>query len=103
MAIEWLKFIISPELREKFIETDARIWTAKLATYRGFLGKEIWLNPDRPEEIIMVIRWESREQWKSIPMEVLEATEREFSQALGSDTYKMTESLEYQLRKFPGF
>jgi uncharacterized protein (TIGR03792 family) len=101
MAIEWLKFIVSPELREKFIEKDAQIWTAKLATYPGYLGKEIWLNPDRPEEIIMIVRWESREQWKSIPLQDLEETERQFAKQMGNDSYKMTESLEYQVRKFP--
>lgn len=101
MAIEWLKFFVSPELREKFIEKDAQIWTSKLAGYPGFLGKQVWLNPDRPNEVIMVIHWESREKWKSIPLQDLEETEREFNLQMGSDSYKMLESLEYQVRKFP--
>jgi uncharacterized protein (TIGR03792 family) len=101
MAIEWLKFIVFPELREKFIEKDAQIWTTKLASYPGFLGKEVWLNPTQPNELIMVVRWQSREQWKAIPQADLDATEQEFSRQMGKDTYKMTESLEYQLRKFP--
>jgi uncharacterized protein (TIGR03792 family) len=100
MAIEWLKFIVSPELREKFIEKDAQIWTSKLASYPGFLGKEVWLNPDRPNDVIMVIHWESREKWKSIPVRDLVETEREFERQMGGDSYKMVESLEYQVRKF---
>jgi uncharacterized protein (TIGR03792 family) len=101
MAIEWLKFAVSPESREKFIETDDRIWTSKLASYPGFLGKEVWLNPARENEVIMVIHWESREQWKSIPVKDLIETEREFNLQMGGDSYKMLESLEYQVRKFP--
>jgi uncharacterized protein (TIGR03792 family) len=101
MTIEWLKFVISPELREKFIEKDAQIWTSKLASYPGFLGKEVWLNPDRPNEVIMVIHWESREKWKSIPIQDLVETEREFNRQMGADSYKMLESLEYQVRRYP--
>jgi hypothetical protein len=32
MVIEWLKFRIQPEIREKFIEQDQAIWTKTLAT-----------------------------------------------------------------------
>lgn len=100
MLIEWLKVRVSPELREKYIRTDEEIWTAFLATCPGFLGKEVWINPDRPSEIIMVIRWASREEWKSIPQDRLEEVERKFDQTFG-DAVPIIESGEYQVRKFP--
>jgi uncharacterized protein (TIGR03792 family) len=100
MVIEWLVFRVVPEFREKFIERDEAIWTATLSAYPGFLGKEIWLEPQKSDRIIIVIRWQTREQWKSIPHDVLMSTELEFARAMGK-TYKMIDMAEYQIRKFP--
>lgn len=101
MVIEWLKFQVDAKNREKFIEKDAQIWTATLSQYSGFLGKEIWINPKNEAEIIFIIRWKTLEDWKSIPQSVLEETEKKFASAVGVITYQMTESKEYQVRKFP--
>ncbi|MGK7874423.1 MAG: TIGR03792 family protein [Xenococcaceae cyanobacterium] len=101
MVIEWLKFRVSPQSREKFIQKDAQIWTQMIASYPGFLGKEVWINPNAPEEIVLVIRWQTRQQWKSIPQAALEETEQQFAQQMGEDEYQMVESSEYQVRKFP--
>jgi len=46
MVIEWLEFQVKPEAREKFIQKDQEIWTKFLAKQPGFLGKELWINPD---------------------------------------------------------
>ncbi|MGB6298984.1 MAG: TIGR03792 family protein [Rivularia sp. (in: cyanobacteria)] len=100
MVIELLKFKIAPKHREKYIQRDAEIWTKALVDYPGFLGKELWINPNDPTELVMVIRWESREQWKSILPQEIDAIEQRFDQDLGF-TYEMVESSEYQVRKFP--
>lgn len=99
MVIELLKVKVAPELREKFIQKDAQIWTQALADYPGFLGKEVWINPNEPTEVILVIRWATREHWKSISTEQIDAIEQKFAQQLG-DTYQIVESSEYQVRKF---
>jgi uncharacterized protein (TIGR03792 family) len=101
MIIEWLKFKVSPNLRENFIEIDRQIWTEKLKTYSGFLGKEVWLNPERMDEVIMLIRWHTREQWKKIPQKDLDLIEKQFAQKMAGKSYQMIENLEYQVRKFP--
>ncbi|OUL20089.1 cyanobacterial protein, TIGR03792 family [Nostoc sp. RF31YmG] len=100
MVIELLKFKIAAEMRETYIQKDAEIWTTALAKYPGFLGKEVWINPNDSTEIIFVIRWATREHWQAIPPVELEAVEQKFAAALG-DTYDLVESAEYQLRKFP--
>jgi uncharacterized protein (TIGR03792 family) len=100
MVIEWLKFRVVAESREKFIKLDKEIWTASLAGYSGFLGKEVWIEPIAADEVIFTIRWQSRQQWKSIPPKDLAAIEARFSTAMGSTDYKMLESKEYQIRKF---
>ncbi len=103
MVIEWLKFDVDSESREQFIKKDEEIWTANLSDYPGFLGKEVWIEPNAPDKVIFTIRWQTREQWKSIPMEDLVEIEREFSTVMGKMNvkYKMIESKEFQIRKFP--
>ncbi len=101
MVIEWLKFRVSPESRDIFIQSDNEIWTPILAQFPGFLGKEVWISPTIPEEITLIIRWETREQWKAIPLDILEATEQKMAQRMQNHFYEMTESKEYQVRKFP--
>ncbi len=100
MVIEWLKVRVSPELREKFIQKDAEIWTATLASYPGFLGKEVWINPETPSEVVLIIRWESLEAWKAIPQDQLEQTEQQFTQEFG-EQQEIIEGDQYQVRKSP--
>ena len=101
MIIEWLKFRVSPNLREEFLEIDQQIWTNKLKTYPGFLGKEVWLNPERLDEVVILIRWQTREEWKNIAQEEVDTVEKQFTQKMQGKNYQMIESLEYQVRKFP--
>ena len=103
MVIEWLKFRVDSESRENFIQKDEAVWTASLATYPGFLGKEVWIEPNEPDKVIFTIRWQTREQWKSIPTKDLSEIEQQFSTAMKkmNINYKMIESKEYQIRKFP--
>ena len=99
MVIEFLKFRVEPEERENYIRRDEEIWTAALTTYPGFLGKEVWINPQDGTQLILVIRWATKEQWQAIPPEELQAIEAKFTKALGK-SYPIVESGEYQVRKF---
>ncbi len=100
MVIEWLKIKVAPELRETFVQKDAEIWTPTLAKYPGFLGKQVWLDPKQPDEVVLVIQWESRTAWDAVNPKDLEETEQKFTQAMGKDTYELVEAKEYQIRKF---
>lgn len=100
MVIEWLKIEVSEPLREFFVQKDEEIWTAALSQYLGFMGKEVWLSTENPTEVVMVIQWADFAAWKSVPADVLEATEKQFSAAMGENTYQIVESSAYQLRKF---
>lgn len=103
MVIEWLKFTVDSDSREQFIQQDEAIWTAALSTYPGFLGKEVWIEPQSADKVILTIRWQTRQQWKSIPVQDLQEIERRFSAVMAKNqiSYKMIESKEFQIRKFP--
>jgi uncharacterized protein (TIGR03792 family) len=101
MVIEWLKFTVNPEFREKFVKTDEEIWTKFLKRQEGHLGKEVWISPVVENEVIAISYWQTREQWSAIPTSLLDETEARFLKAMGEGTYQLVESKEYQMRKFP--
>jgi uncharacterized protein (TIGR03792 family) len=100
MVIEWLTFEVSPENRETFIQMDDAIWTAALSQYPGFISKEVWISPSQLGQVVLVVHWQTREQWKSIPQEELDAIEARFDEAVPFD-YTMVDAREYQMRRYP--
>jgi uncharacterized protein (TIGR03792 family) len=98
MTIEWLKFRVSPDFRERFVQADAEIWTPFLSQYPGFVSKEVWISPDDLSEVVQVIQWETFEQWQAIPSAELDRVETQFAEVMG-DTYELLESKRYQVRK----
>lgn len=100
MVIEWLKIRVASELREKFIAKDAQVWTAMLSGYPGFLSKEVWINPETPTEVVLIIRWQTLEQWKAVPADILVETDQLFTKEFG-EPQEIIEAAQYQVRKFP--
>ena len=96
MIIELLKFRVCPQIQDQFIKLDRQIWTSMLKNCDGFIDKEVWVNLNEVDEIICLIKWESRQKWKAIPLEKLILTEKEFAQKMGETSYQLTECLEYQ-------
>ena len=95
MVIEWLKFKVPQEKWEQFIQRDQEVWTAGLKSWDGFLGKEIWVDPVE-NEVVMLIRWETREKWKAVPQSTID----ELDAKMGDLQIAIAESREYQVRKF---
>lgn len=95
MIIEWQRVRLRPGLRERFLAKDAEIWTAGLAREAGFLGKEVWLGEEETE-VILVIRWESRERWEGMTRERLDAIEERFRRELPSG-HEIVETRAYEV------
>jgi uncharacterized protein (TIGR03792 family) len=100
MVIEWLKFRMDPENREAYIQADTEIWTQALEQYPGFVSKEVWIDPEEPDAVFLIIRWASRDQWKAIPSAELERISQKFDAVLGF-SYELVAFHEYQVRRFP--
>lgn len=101
MVIEWLKFQVAEADQIHFLEQDLAIWTQALAAQPGFVSKEVWLNPTAPRELILVIRWRTREQWQAICPKFLAEIEAQFRSALGERDFQMVETGEFQPHKLP--
>jgi uncharacterized protein (TIGR03792 family) len=95
MVIEWLRFKVPPEKWEQFILRDEEVWTAGLKSCPGYLGKEVWVDAVE-NEVLMLIRWETREQWKSVPQSTID----ELDAKMGDLQMPIAESREYQVPKF---
>ncbi len=77
VAVEVLCFQVPPGGQQAFIEQDEKIWSRTLAQCPGFLRKEVWLDPDNPERITLVIYWASREAWQAFPQDCMEDLDRQ--------------------------
>jgi uncharacterized protein (TIGR03792 family) len=96
MVVEWLKIKVEAEHRLTFIEVDAAIWTPALAACDGFLRKEVWLDAQYPDQVILITHWQTKEQWYSISRDYLAAVESEFKQKFPYSN-KIIESLDYEV------
>ena len=100
MVIEWQKVRVQPEVRDLYLEKDREIWTAGLAREEGFLGKEVWLGetPETPEitEVVLVIRWESEEDWQGMPKERQDDLDRRFREAV-PEGWELVETRSYEV------
>jgi uncharacterized protein (TIGR03792 family) len=97
MVIEWLVVAVPLDWHDRYLVADAAIWTAFLQTCSGFQSKQVWQNPAAPEELILVIQWETRAEWKAIDPADLAATEARFSDELGR-SFPLKLVQEYQIR-----
>jgi uncharacterized protein (TIGR03792 family) len=83
--VEYLIFqLADPEKVDDFITIDHEVWTTYLASFDGFISKEVWINEKKPGEIHTILIWENLECWKAIPLEQLKAKDFEFKEKLGS-------------------
>ena len=82
MIIEHLTFEVPPEHQATFLHWDDRLWTRLLAQQPGYQGKEIWRDPQIPQRLHLMIRWETWEHWQTLAPDLLAATEQQFQAAL---------------------
>jgi uncharacterized protein (TIGR03792 family) len=101
MYIEYLRFQIKPGFQERFIQLDEELWTRSLSQNPGFHKKEVWLNPEDPTDLVIVIWWSDREQWKAIPNAELQAIDQRITEAIGPGNAQLIEAKEYRLEE-PG-
>lgn len=95
MVIEWQRVRVRPEIRERYLEKDAEVWTRGLEAEPGFLGKEVWLGEDG--EVVLVIRWRSRGDWQGVPPERLAELERRFREAFPDEAHERVECKSFEV------
>ncbi|MFM7361276.1 MAG: TIGR03792 family protein [Cyanobium sp.] len=76
-VVEHLRVRVRADARAAWLQAETHTWEPWLRRQRGFLGRELIWDAER-EEGILLIRWASREEWKSIPPEEVDAVQRQF-------------------------
>jgi uncharacterized protein (TIGR03792 family) len=95
-VVEWLQFQIPIEVQANFIEKDRRIWTTFLSQQKGFIRKEVLTNVAKPEELTLLIYWQTLADWERIPQNRLDEVQHRFEQELRM-YYPIRESRAYHL------
>ena len=87
-VVEHLRIQVPDQARDAWMEAEQQSWEPWLAQQEGFLGRDLLWDPST-EEGTLLIRWSSREAWKAIPQEEVEAVQQRFEriarQVLGQD------------------
>ncbi len=96
-VIEQLHFTVKPELIEKFIEFDAKIWTALLARQAGFIKKELWVGCSG--NVYTNTYWKSLQHWQVIDKSLLEKTQNIFDDEIGKENYVFNKPLHVENQK----
>ena len=77
VIIEQLRLKVPEANRAAWLEAEQGSWGPWLSKQSGFLGRELLWDPKK-EEAMVLIRWASREQWKSIPQLELDDVQDRF-------------------------
>ncbi|MEM6275494.1 MAG: TIGR03792 family protein [Pseudomonadota bacterium] len=83
MIIEHLTVSIPDGTEAAFLKADAEVWTATLAAQPGYIGKETWVELGDRTRVHLTIRWQTRDEWKSVPGDLLAATDRRMTEVFG--------------------
>ena len=79
VVVEHLRIKVPANGRQAWLEAEQGSWEPWLQKQDGFLGRELLWDSAR-EEGTLLIRWASREQWKTIPEAEVEAVQKRFEE-----------------------
>ena len=76
IVVEELRLKVPSQFKEVWLEIEKKIWDPWLSSKDGFVGRQLFWNKKK-EEALILVNWESKKLWKSIPMtEVNEIQEK---------------------------
>ncbi len=77
MVIEELRLKVSADVKEVWLNAEKEIWEPWLSSKDGFLGRQLFWNKEK-EEALILVNWESKKLWKSIPMSEVNIVQEKF-------------------------
>ena len=77
MVIEELRLKVSADVKEVWLNAEKEIWDPWLSSKDGFLGRQLFWNKEK-EEALILVNWESKKLWKSIPMSEVNIVQERF-------------------------
>ncbi len=78
-VVEHLRVKVPAEGRQAWLAAEQGSWEPWLAQQDGFLDRQLLWDAER-EEGTLLIRWASKDQWKAIPPEAVDAVQARFEE-----------------------
>ena len=77
MVIEELRLKVPADAKVAWLNAEKEIWDPWLSSQEGFLGRQLFWDKEK-EEALVLVAWESKKLWKSIPMSKVNAVQEKF-------------------------
>ncbi len=76
-VIEELRLKVPAPYKQVWLETEKKIWEPWLSSKEGFLGRQLFWDKEK-EQALILVNWESKKLWKSIPMSEVNEVQEKF-------------------------
>jgi len=77
IVIEELRLKVPAQYKEVWLKTEKQIWDPWLSSQVGFLGRQLFWDKEK-EEALILVNWQSKKLWKSIPMSEVNILQEKF-------------------------
>ena len=77
MVIEELRLKVPADVKSAWLNAEKEIWEPWLSSKDGFLGRQLFWDKEK-EEALILVNWESKKLWKSIPMKEVSVVQEKF-------------------------
>ena len=77
MVTEELRLKVPAYAKEAWLNAENEIWEPWLFSQDGFLGRQLFWDKEK-EEALILVNWESKKLWKSIPMSEVNVVQEKF-------------------------
>ena len=78
-VIEELRLKVPAKYKEVWLNTEKKIWDPWLSSQDGFLGRQLFWDKEK-EEALILVNWESKKLWKSIPISEVNEIQEKFEE-----------------------
>ena len=77
IVIEELRLKVPADAKAVWLNAEKEIWEPWLSSQDGFLGRQLFWDKEK-EEALILVNWESRKLWKSIPISEVNVVQEKF-------------------------
>jgi len=78
MVIEELRLKVPADAKVAWLNAEKEIWDPWLSSQEGFLGRQLFWDKEK-EEALVLVTWESKKLWKSIPISKVNVVQERFA------------------------
>ena len=79
MVIEELRLKVPAYAKSAWLNAENEIWEPWLSSQDGFLGRQLFWDKEK-EEALILVTWESKQLWKSIPISEVNLVQQKFEE-----------------------